>query len=266
MGCADPRCDRVYVHLMKMKKVIVIFLLSMAVGGCSGQLNIPVINKSPDRVIPDAYAARAGDSIYNIAWAFGVDHLDLIKWNRLKPPYRVSPGQVVLLREPTAKTIPLDPEIEQSKIATALPQKQPVKPEPVKTASPVAPEVGFSSTPGKWNWPAKGKLTGKFAPSKGRNGIQISGSEGSGVKASADGEVVYVGEGIRGYGKLVIVKHSKQFLSAYAHNKEIVVNEGQRVKSGEQIALMGSSGAPSTMLHFEIRKDSVPVDPLKYLN
>ncbi len=266
MGGADTGCGRIYIPSMNMKKVAIIFLLSMAAGACSGPLNTPVINKSPDRVIPEAYEVRTGDSIYNIAWAFGVDHLDLIKWNRLKRPYRVAPGQIVRLQEPTAKTVALDPEIEQSKIATALPQKQPVQPEPAAPPSTTAPKVGFSSVPGKWNWPAEGRLTGKFIPSKGRNGIQISGSEGSAVKASADGEVVYIGEGIRGYGKLVIVKHSEQFLSAYAHNKEIVVSEGQRVKSGEQIARMGNTGAPSTMLHFEIRKDSVPVDPLKYLN
>jgi len=117
-----------------------------------------------------------------------------------------------------------------------------------------------------WQWPAEGQLVGKFSRAKGQNGIQIAGAPGSAIRATAGGDVVYAGEGLRGYGKLIIVKHSPAFLSAYAHNRRLMVAEGARVKPGQQIAQMGSSGAARVMLHFEIRKDGKPVDPLKFLN
>lgn len=111
-----------------------------------------------------------------------------------------------------------------------------------------------------------GKLISRFSRNKGRNGIQIAGASGSAIRSTAAGEVVYAGEGLRGYGKLIIVKHSPAYLSAYAHNRKIMVAEGERINSGQQIAQMGNSGTDRTMLHFEIRKDGKPVDPLKFLN
>ena len=108
-------------------------------------------------------------------------------------------------------------------------------------------------------------MIGKFSHSKGQNGIKIAGADRSAIRATAAGEVVYAGEGLRGYGKLIIVKHSSSYLSAYAHNRKILVAEGERIKSGQQIAQMGSSGTDRTMLHFEIRKNGKPVDPLKFL-
>jgi lipoprotein NlpD len=255
-----------------MSRGLLTILFATLIFGCASKpVNLPVINKSPDRVIPDAYAVKPGDSIYNIAWAYGIDFLDIAEWNELKKPYPVKPGQVLLLREQVVKATPLaqgTEEIQKEAIATALPAHEPAsvsKPAATTTQSKTE-TVSFSSSPGKWNWPAEGKLVGKYSPSSGSNGIQIAGREGSAIKATAGGEVVYVGEGIRGYGKLVIVKHSPQFLSAYAHNRDILVKEGQSVKAGFQIASMGSSGAQSTMLHFEIRKDGKPVDPLQFLN
>ena len=256
-----------------MTRAITILMCTAWLFGCGPKAaNPPVINKSPDRVIPEAYAVKAGDSIYNIAWAYGLDYLDIAEWNELKKPYPVESGQVLLLREQVVKTTPLAEqtgEIEQEAIATALPAYEPPAPTPAPAASTetsAAKTVSFSATPGKWNWPAEGKLVGRYSPSSGSNGIQIAGQEGSAVKATAGGEVVYVGEGIRGYGKMVIVKHSTEFLSAYAHNRDIMVKEGQPVQAGSQIASMGSTGTQSTMLRFEIRKDGKPVDPLKYLD
>ncbi len=253
-----------------------VFMSALFLGGCRTAQPVPVINKSPDRTIPDAYKVKSGDSIYNISWAFGVDYLDIAEWSEVKAPYNLSPGQVVYLRKPevkitglststgSASTTAASAQVEnQPLVATSLPET--TAPAPVAQPSTAA-KVSFSKNPGKWNWPAEGKLVGKFSPGDGRNGIQISGASGSPVKATAAGEVVYVGEGLRGYGKLIILKHSEQYLSAYAHNQDLMVKEGEAINSAQQIATMGDSGAQSTMLHFEIRKDGKPVDPLKFLN
>ena len=251
-----------------MRKIFIVGLLTIFLVGCGSFLApVPVINKSPARNIPDAYEVKQGDSIYKIAWAYGVDYLDIAKWTKIKEPYSLSPGQIVYLKKSTiAKITPLDADSHQLKepfVAKRLPAKEPEK----RSKSPPeeSPSVIFSGTPAKWNWPAEGKLVGEYAPDKGSNGIQIAGTEGSPIKATAAGQVVYVGQGLRGYGQLIILKHSEEFLSAYAHNKKLLVEEGQAIKSGQRIAIMGSSGTQTTMLHFEIRKDGKPVDPMKYL-
>lgn len=123
--------------------------------------------------------------------------------------------------------------------------------------------------PGKvsrWSWPVKGKLIGKFsAKEQGNKGIKISGHRGDVIKAAASGRVVYAGSALRGYGYLVIIKHSDDYLSAYAHADKILVREKQSVKAGQAVATMGSSGTDRVMLHFEIRYHGKSVDPLKYL-
>lgn len=117
-----------------------------------------------------------------------------------------------------------------------------------------------------WRWPADGPLLSRFVPGEPtRQGVDIGGAGGSPVRAAGDGTVVYSGAGLVGYGELVIIKHSESWLSAYGHNRKRLVNEGQNVKAGDQIAEMGRSGAARDMLHFEIRYNGKPVDPLLYL-
>jgi lipoprotein NlpD len=116
-----------------------------------------------------------------------------------------------------------------------------------------------------WTWPTKGRVVANFAPSAGRQGIDISGENGQAVLASSSGEVVYVGNGLKGYGNLVIVKHNEEYLSAYAHNKETFVREGQRINTGYRIASLGKNKLKSNVLHFQIRQHGKPVDPKKYL-
>lgn len=262
-------------------KFLLSFLLGMIIAvlisACTPYSAPPVINKSPSREIPIAYVVQQGDSIYTIAWAFGLDFRNIAKWNALKKPYAVERGQKIALRQTSGKqsgkqsgqktpttTLTLlksSASAPKQAVATTLPAKKPLP----KANAASAPAVTFSKSPSEWNWPAEGKLAGKYSPSKGSNGIQITGVAGSPIKATAAGNVVYVGEGLRGYGKLIIVKHSSRFLSAYAHNQDILVKEGQGVKSGQQIARMGNSGTQNTMLHFEIRQDGKSVNPLKYL-
>jgi lipoprotein NlpD len=116
----------------------------------------------------------------------------------------------------------------------------------------------------RWRWPAKGKVVTSFSRSGGK-GIDIAGKFGQVIVAASDGSVVYSGSGLIGYGQLIIVKHNKRYLSAYAHNNKILVKEGDTVKGGQRIAEMGRSGSNRAMLHFEIRRDGKPIDPMRYL-
>ncbi|MGK2924533.1 MAG: peptidoglycan DD-metalloendopeptidase family protein [Lysobacterales bacterium] len=134
------------------------------------------------------------------------------------------------------------------------------------TAQPSPGKAPPLSDPDRWLWPADGRLLSRFqANDPARNGIDIGGEEGQPVRAAAYGEVVYSGSGLIGYGELIIVKHSDRMLSAYAHNRRRLVAEGQRVNAGEQLAEMGRNDRNQSMLHFEIRVNGTPQDPLKYL-
>jgi lipoprotein NlpD len=128
-----------------------------------------------------------------------------------------------------------------------------------------APEPADGDEKVDWSWPAKGRIVTGFSEAANLKGIDIAGAAGQPVAASAGGKVVYAGTGLRGYGKLIIVKHSGMYLSAYAHNKEILVKEGQQVAKGQKIAEMGNTDADQVKLHFEIRRHGKPVDPLRYL-
>jgi lipoprotein NlpD len=185
--------------------------------------------------------------------------------------------------EPRAVKMPYSPQ--------ALAQMQQTSPVPAPPAAPSAPVAAAPSAPiaaatpphvtsaprseGRvpeiddekldWMWPAQGKIISTFSETANLKGIDIAGKSGQPVVASASGKVVYAGSGLRGYGKLIIVKHNSTFLSAYAHNKEIAVKEGQQVARGQKIAEMGDSDADQVKLHFEIRRLGKPVDPTKFL-
>ncbi|MEP7184436.1 MAG: peptidoglycan DD-metalloendopeptidase family protein [Rhodanobacter sp.] len=140
-------------------------------------------------------------------------------------------------------------------------------PVPSTVAPPAPPASGVSRAVSgvKWRWPADGKLTSRFKSSDAIPGIEIAGKAGDAVRAAADGVVVYSGNGLVGYGELVIIKHNDSVLSAYGHNRKRLVKEGQRVSSGQQIAEMGSTGASRNELEFQIRRNGNPVDPMDYL-
>ena len=131
-------------------------------------------------------------------------------------------------------------------------------------AKPEAPAAAVGPDDVAWMWPSSGRIIGQYSES-GNKGLDFSGRAGDGVLAAADGKVVYAGSGLRGYGELVIVKHNATFLSAYAHNRKILVQEGQQVTRGQKIAEMGSTDSDGVKLHFEIRRQGKPVDPLQYL-
>jgi lipoprotein NlpD len=175
----------------------------------------------------------------------------------------VAPAATATGAAPTAATPPA--------AAPTTPQFGPV---PARAAEPpVVARVEPKSPPPApdgdekvdWVWPAKGKIVTGFSDAASLKGIDIAGASGQPVAASAGGKVVYAGTGLRGYGKLIIIKHNGTYLSAYAHNKEILVKEGQQVAKGQKIAEMGNTDADQVKLHFEIRRQGKPVDPLRYL-
>ena len=204
-------------------------------------------------------SVRRGDTLYAIARVNNISPQDLAAWNRLPPPYTIYPGQSLKLYPPgggggTVVTRPGSTAVVPPPSSTGTVARPPV-------AAPTPVSSGFN-----WRWPAEGAVVSRFVVGETtKQGVDIAGSSGQAVRAAADGVVVYSGAGLVGYGELIIIKHNEQWLSAYGHNRKRLVNEGQNVKAGEQIAEMGRSGAARDMLHFEIRYNGKPVDPLLYL-
>lgn len=225
---------------------------------------------APVRVVDGAYKVRKGDTLYGIAFRHGLDYRDVAGWNRISAPYTIYPGQVLRLRAPTRTAQRPAPPVRQpaapSRPVTTMPApaKPPVKPTPASPAKPSAPVP--AAAPGRWQWPTQGQVVARYvAGDPTQQGIAIAGSAGQPVQAAADGVVVYSGTGLVGYGEVIIVKHSDEWLSAYGHNRKRLVAEGEAVKSGQTIAELGRSGTSRDMLHFEIRRNGKPVDPLTLL-
>jgi len=160
---------------------------------------------------------------------------------------------------PAKAATPTTAQASEPIAAAPVPQKPPV---PV---APAAPAAAAADDALEFAWPAKGEVIAGFDETKNRKGIDLAGGAGDPVLAAAEGKVVYAGEGLRGYGKLIIIKHNNTFLTAYAHNQTILVKEDQSVKKGQKIAEMGNSDSDRVKLHFEIRERGRPVDPMKYL-
>ena len=179
-----------------------------------------------------------------------------------------APPDTVAMAAPGGVRVEPKAEPRSENRAAAPSPVAPVSPAPAPPAS--APSVPRASTAGDadqldWAWPAKGKIVSGFSETANLKGIDIAGTAGEAVRASAPGRVVYAGNGLRGYGKLIIIKHNATYLSAYAHNREILVKEGQQVTRGQKIAEMGNTDAEQVKLHFEIRRLGKPMDPTKYL-
>lgn len=261
-------------------------MLAAQLVGCGGHSVAPVQTYAHyQNPRGDTHTVNRGDTLYSIAWAYGVDYRDLAVHNGISEPYTIYPGQRLDVRlsskrgaakrttrspgaptrtvttapAQTAKTSPAPKTVKSSSRAeTPTPQRS------VKSSARKPPAVTRAAKIKHWTWPAKGQIVTDFA-SSGRKGVDISGRLGQPVVAAADGRVVYSGGGLRGYGELIIVKHNKRYLSAYAHNNRILVKEGDEVKIGQRIAEMGSTGTDSVRLHFEIRRDGKPVNPVRYL-
>ena len=211
-----------------------------------------------------------GETLYSISFRHGYDYKKIAAWNNIRPPYTIYPGQRLRLTPPpvTSKTYAKKSKSQSTRLtkATRSSKTTTAKKSTLKKSKSSTNKTVSKPTKHVWGWPTKGKIISNYSLKAGGNkGIDIAGKEGQGVFAASSGKVVYSGNGLIGYGNLIIVKHSEEYLSAYAHNRKLLVKEGGNVTRGQKIAELGSSGAKSPRLHFEIRQNGKPVDPLKYL-
>jgi lipoprotein NlpD len=210
---------------------------------------------------PGTVTVRKGDTLYGIARRHNISASELASINGIKSPYTIRPGQTLKLR--STRTYHSSPATRTASTARTT--------STTRTKSTTGRTSTSASLPAdnrniSWQWPVHGKLITTFKSNKtGRKGIDIAGSEGKAIKAAAPGKVVYSGNGLISYGNLVIIKHNRAYLSAYAHNRRLLVKEGDTIKAGQKIAELGKTGTDSPRLHFEIRKNGKPVNPLKYL-
>lgn len=265
-----------YYCKLQTLKVFVILIASLLLFSCASHHSAPVTDRSQKALWrPKTHVVSPGDTLFSIAWRYGLKYEDLAKFNGIKAPYVIRPSQVIRLDLFGSGGLGNVNRPNQSSVtADYLGKKEPPKtsdPKDVrkenKTKAPRA--IGKNAVnlgAPQWRWPSRGTILSSFQGNDGFNkGIDLGGKLGEPVLAAAAGQVVYAGSGLRGYGKLLIIKHNETFLSAYAHNERLRVKEGDLVKVGQVIADMGSSGTDRVMLHFEIRRDGTPVDPLKYL-
>jgi lipoprotein NlpD len=251
---------------------------------------------------PGYYRVKPGDTLYRIALASGVNYRDISAWNNLTNPNQIEVDQLIRIAPPgttppangygangvssapigsaPVQTSPLGPGQTTGQLA-ATPSPYGGSPSAPSTSNgiytpppvttipnnpaPSANQGGAAAEgPVAFTWPVRGALVGTFDDAKNK-GINIAGNAGDPIKAAADGRVVYAGNGLRGYGNLIIIKHNSTFLTAYAHNRALRVKEGDAVTKGQVIAEMGNSDSDRVMLHFEVRRQGKPVDPLQYL-
>ncbi len=219
---------------------------------------------------PGYYTVQRGDTLMRIGLDHGQGWRDLARWNNLSNPDVIEVGQVLRVAPPGAAVEnsgvvvrPIAPAAMPAQTAASAPRATAsAAPAAAAAPSPAGPLVAaedFSIA-----WPSSGQVIAGFDEARNK-GIDIAGKAGDPVLAAADGQVVYAGAGLRGYGNLVIIKHNNTYLTAYAHNQKLLVKEDQRVRRGEKIAEMGSSDADRVKLHFEVRRQGKPVDPTRFL-
>ena len=320
---------------MKAFQTVLLMLLLVLLTACGAPGPImPGDRAGTERsstISQSSYRVVRGDTLYSIAFRYGLDWRELARMNSIAAPYTIRVGQNLQLRsqsiastpsqqrQPVQDTLPgqtgtigapprrvesrtiagdttsstSQPEPDSSTTSdrseitapTTEPEPEPrvsaappASTTPAPTPAPVQPASrsqtrtniqtsgnGRSVAGTTWYWPTQGQLARRFNANDTRKGIHIAGESGQSIRSAADGEVVYSGSGLIGYGELIIIKHSDSMLSAYAHNRQRQVEQGDRVQAGQQIALMGEFEPNRPLLHFEIRRNGTPDDPLKYL-
>lgn len=230
-----------------LQRITLCLLAGLLLAGCSSKNSY---NRNYDTLPKGTYSGKTytvkrGDTLYYIAWITGNEVGELARINKIRPPYSLEVGQVLRLNA----SAPARASSGSRKAAAS--------------AIVTAPPPGTSRC---WRWPTNGQVVLKFSTTDGGNkGIDIAGRRGQPVYASAKGRVVYVGNQLRGYGNLIMIKHGEEFITAYAHNDTTLVRNGQDVNAGQKIATMGSTGTDSVRLHFQIRYRATAIDPLRYL-
>lgn len=253
---------------IRQRSALILLLCLATLAGCSTHSTYaPVRDRThAPQSTPGIHVVRSGETLFSIAWQYGLDYQTVAAWNRIRAPYTIYPGQRLSVRGPVVQARPAP--APAPKPPTAAP-RTPAAPPPATVHRPASPPPAQSVTGTavpRWQWPADGQILRRFdAAASGKKGVAIAGRDGDAVRAAAGGQVVYAGSGLVGYGRLIIVKHNDNYLSAYGHNRNLLVNEGDQVRAGQVIAHMGSSGTNRTQLHFEIREKGKPVDPLRHL-
>ncbi len=267
-----------------------ILLVALLSAGCASQVTAPVRDGAGGAVTTPAAAApsgfhtvRQGETLLGIARQYGVTLPDLVTWNSITDPNQIHVGQTIRVSPTGASQVAIAAPGTTGAVATPVPPTGseagavPLVREPIggraQVAEPAAPEappavVGEPApgavAGGQWQWPTKGTLIAGFNEASNK-GLDIGGSVGDPVYAASAGKVVYAGSGLRGYGKLIVIKHNQEYNSVYAHNDKLLVKEDDQVVQGQKIAELGSSEADRPKLHFEIRKQGKAVDPMGYL-
>ena len=241
-----------------------LFFLATA---CSRQqLDIPVSDRTrPETVLRGVHVVQPGETLFSIAWHYKQDYRRLALANNIPYPHVIYPGQRLSLSRPDLTMFSQTEAVAKVSVAASgrMMKTKTYKKEP---GSRARKNTDGHPVPG-WRWPANGSVISHFSfHGRTNKGIDLAGKIGEPVFAAAAGEVVYAGSGLTGYGNLIIIKHNGSYLSAYAHNKVLLVREGSVVKAGQKIAEIGSTGTSEPKLHFEIRRNGKPVDPLLYLS
>ncbi len=218
---------------------------------------------------PGYYTVKPGDRLIRIGLDQGQSYKDIARWSHVENPDRIEVGQVLRVVPPASEAVVVKPvTASASSVASAPLQPASASRQAAVTPAPSNAVPASNPVPAEEEigliWPTNGTVVATFDELKNK-GLDISGTAGDPVLAAADGKVVYVGSGLRGYGNLIILKHNNTFLTAYAHNQTLLIKEDQSVKKGQKIAEMGSSDADRVKLHFEVRRQGKPVDPIKYL-
>jgi len=232
-------------------------VLAVAAAGCANLAREPSASGRGSNSDLQVHVVRSGETLYKIAWQHGVDQRDLARWNGIRDPDVIRVGQRLRLTPPPSARAALPAPAPANRNSQ---RTQPAAPAPVTAAQtvPVLPAP-------VWTWPADGAVVTRFGTGEGiATGIGIGGRVGQTVRAAAAGRVVYAGSGLVGYGQLVIIKHNDTYLTAYGYNSQLLVVQGQDVTRGQGIAQMGTGPERQPRLHFEIRRNGVPVDPLQF--
>ena len=236
----------------------ILILLMLALVGCGGSQAVApvgVYRAQSQQPPPTVYKVKRGDTLYSVSWRFGMDFKTVASINGIRSPYTIYVGQKLRFK-------PYRQVVKKSTQKTTASKKTATKKKKVAAKSTWVP----SNQRLRWQWPVNGKIISSYSKSAAwRQGINIAGKSGQKVAAAAAGKVVYSGNGLPRYGNLIIIKHNDTYLSAYAHNKYLTVKDGQVVKAGQKIALLGRTGAQRDQLHFEIRRNGEPVDPMRFL-
>ena len=251
-----------YYNLSVCSKIMAILSVVLLTSACSHNPKKVRVEdlRLPPKVTEGGYVVKKGDSLYSIAWRYNWDVKELAAVNGIHSPYTIFPGQRLSFAGKPARQSVKRTRPEHHKAVTRtkrVTKKQTVK-KPIQTTS--------GTKKAGWQWPASGLVIEPFSLTGQVNkGIDIRAKLGDAVRAAAAGQVVYAGNDLGGYGKLIIIKHNSSYLSAYAHNRELYVREGDSVKASQKIAEIGSTGTTEPKLHFEIRRNGKPVDPMGYL-